>query len=281
MKKCIYVFTVFVVLNTLAWGQTSDGEPVIGGDGIRFYSRIFPASPEAAAREKETNIMSGILRSELESHLKKFTDTPDMHGIVLFNSEFPSYSANEPIWFYLQEQGIVFTIPIYGVRNSPQMLTTLSNIPIRGRLFNTTQPKGDTETDRIHEIIGKLEAEIQAPGASHEDMVAMRGKINTLKKELSTLQELQTSFANLDEYYFQRLFTSLRDPLVDVLAKYGDSLSVVKPDEYINLVLYTPSLLEISGRQQRVEVISARKSWIKDYKEGRITLDEFREKVLK
>ena len=75
------------------------------------------------------------------------------------------------------------------------------------------------------------------------------------------------------------MFDSLRNPLVDILAKYGDSLSVVKPDEYINLVIHTPSLMDISGRRQRVDVISARKSWITDYKAGRMTLEEFREKI--
>ena len=70
----------------------------------------------------------------------------------------------------------------------------------------------------------------------------------------------------------------IQTPLIDTLANYGDSLTVVKPEEYINLVLMTDE--SNSLQKKRLDIISARKSWIMDYKAGRITLNEFRQQVL-
>ena len=71
-------------------------------------------------------------------------------------------------------------------------------------------------------------------------------------------------------------------PLIEALANYGDSLTQVKPSEYINLILYTEGLdiMDYGPAKTRHDVISAQKSWITDYKAGRITLDNFKQKVL-
>ena len=69
--------------------------------------------------------------------------------------------------------------------------------------------------------------------------------------------------------------------LMEALANYGDSLTTVKPGEYINLILYTDNLDRGFDRMKtRHDVISAQKSWITDYKAGRISLENFKQKVL-
>ena len=72
--------------------------------------------------------------------------------------------------------------------------------------------------------------------------------------------------------------------LIEALANYGDSLTTIRPGEYINLVLITDDFVGYSpfaGRQRaRCDVISAQKSWITDYKAGRLNLDGFKQKVL-
>ena len=299
MKTCLSVVAMIVVLTVFAWGQNA------------------PTSSDASGIEKEMGILSGIIRSELESHFRinlgvKVNEISNT--VSAFNAIASFFSVSNPIWFYLPEQGAVLTVPVYGIRNSSQMLKGLSNpsapsgLPeVLNRLqfeFFTTlsnpsalsnpgeppdltklfpaldQPDIDNTANNIRETVRNLEASIQQDiGAAHEDLVKARQTINELNNELQTLQSLYSKAANLDETLFRGMFDSLRNPLVDILAKYGDSLSFVKPDEYINLVIYTPSLMDISGRQQRVDVISARKSWITDYKAGRMTLEEFREKI--
>ena len=79
----------------------------------------------------------------------------------------------------------------------------------------------------------------------------------------------------------EKLLQSLADikiQLIETLANYGDSLTTVKSDERINLVLTTDGF---EGRQKkRFDTISAQKSWITDYKAGRLSLEDFKQKVL-
>jgi hypothetical protein len=65
----------------------------------------------------------------------------------------------------------------------------------------------------------------------------------------------------------------IKKDLIEALANYGDALTTVKPNEYISIVI----LLDES---QGPTVISAQRSWITDYKAGRLTLDAFKQKVL-
>ena len=83
----------------------------------------------------------------------------------------------------------------------------------------------------------------------------------------------------------QKLLENLKEIrvyLVEALANYGDALTQVKSNEYINLILSTNTFDDTdSGRMKtRHDIISAQKSWITDYKAGRITLDNFKQKVL-
>ena len=82
---------------------------------------------------------------------------------------------------------------------------------------------------------------------------------------------------------FLESLKELRAPLIEALANYGDSLTQVKPGEYINLILSTQDALDIMDygpAKTRHDIISAQKTWITDYKAGRISLDTFRQKVL-
>ena len=66
--------------------------------------------------------------------------------------------------------------------------------------------------------------------------------------------------------------------LVETLANYGDSLTTVEPNEYINVVLMTDNL---DGDQpSRQEIISVKKSWVTEYKSGKLNMDAFKQKVL-
>ncbi len=67
--------------------------------------------------------------------------------------------------------------------------------------------------------------------------------------------------------------------LVEAIANHGDSLTHVKPNEYINIVITADGgdFFDSDGRR---EVISVQKSTITDYKAGRLSLDAFKQKVL-
>jgi hypothetical protein len=69
----------------------------------------------------------------------------------------------------------------------------------------------------------------------------------------------------------------IKAQLIETLANYGDSLTTVQSGEYINLILSTENLE--AAKKTRLDTISAQKSWITDYKAGRLSLEDFRQKV--
>ena len=105
--------------------------------------------------------------------------------------------------------------------------------------------------------------------------------IGMAPESIAKFKKMVEGWLEEDVASWQKLLQAIdkiQTPLIDTLANYGDSLTVVKPEEYINLVLMTDE--STSLQKKRLDIISARKSWITDYKAGRLTLDEFRQQVL-
>jgi hypothetical protein len=287
MKTCFSAVTMIIVLTAFAWGQNA------------------PASPDAKVLEKEMEIIRGILGSELTSYIQDLRDQygdpypgrtmlnvpviADMNASPNLSISFWSSGGNSeslpPIdisalsnaivnnlhsasignGFYLPEQGVVFMIPTSVLRNNV-------------RIALPAPMSSVAAIDNLRERIRGLEASIHEPGARHEEMVAVRKEINELQKDMQALMSgMQYDEAAINNQTFRQALDGLKNLLVDTLAKYGDSLSAVKPGEHINLILQRPSW-DASG--PNVGIISARKSWITDYKAGKMTLEEFRKKVL-
>jgi hypothetical protein len=74
---------------------------------------------------------------------------------------------------------------------------------------------------------------------------------------------------------FKQLYSQIKPALIETLANHGDSLTQVKPNEYITLIISDDSR-SLSSPQ----MLSVQKSVITDYKTGKLTLDAFRAKVL-
>jgi molecular chaperone GrpE (heat shock protein) len=90
-------------------------------------------------------------------------------------------------------------------------------------------------------------------------------------------EELEQSQAR-----FREQLAEIKVYLIEALANHGDSLSVVRPNEYLNLVIAEDGGEGFfsNGSHGRREVISVQKSVITDYKAGRINLEAFKQKVL-
>ena len=108
-----------------------------------------------------------------------------------------------------------------------------------------------------------------------------------MRKKLAEVQERVKNRREAMEGRRQKLLQSLSEVkvfLIEALANHGDSLTTIKPNEYINIIFTTdegPPMLheEGSGRSVR-QVVSIQKSWITDYKAGRLTMEAFRQKAL-
>ena len=122
-----------------------------------------------------------------------------------------------------------------------------------------------------------------APGSE-----STSGKQEQMHKKLLELQEKAKRKAEEDEASrarFRERLDQLKVFMIEALANHGDSMTVVKANEYLNLVITDDGRSfwvgddSTSQRAQR-EIISVQKSVISDYKAGRLSLDGFKQKVM-
>lgn len=108
-----------------------------------------------------------------------------------------------------------------------------------------------------------------------------------MRKKLAEAQEKVKKRREEMEVRRQKLLQSLSEVkvfLIEALANHGDSLTTVRPNEYINIIFTTdegfPIYHEESSSQSVRQVVSVQKSWITDYKAGRVTMEAFKQKAL-
>lgn len=108
-----------------------------------------------------------------------------------------------------------------------------------------------------------------------------------MRKRLFEAQEKFKQRREEAEKQQQKLMEAVAEAksyLIEALANHGDSLTSVKPNEYINLILTTDEMsVFLPGSDEprtRREVISVQKSVITDYKAGRLSLEAFKQRVL-
>jgi len=288
MKACFSIIATIVVLSAFAWGQDTQ----TSADKMNLYFFVTDASlsAEEMVLKRELDTMRETLGSVLALNTQAFpmqspaSSALDLiervTGKALVSPMVSASTGNEAIisasvgnGFYLQGQGIVFMIHISGLRDTAGQMLIIS--PVTDVNMNVND---------MLENVRRLNATLNAPDTRHEDMVAMRHEINALQNDIRILQDSERALKQLSAPTLHQVADGFRESLLDTLAKYGDSLSVVKPDEYINLVLQASPAYSIqmsrTGAARGTEVISVRKSWITDYKAGKMTLEEFREKVL-
>lgn len=127
-------------------------------------------------------------------------------------------------------------------------------------------------------------APVTAPAAPKADLTPERRE--EIKKKLAQAQEKVKQRRQEFEAQNKKFMESLGEVkgyLVEALANHGDSLTHVKPNEYINLILTSDgyaSFADTAGGRMQRDVISVQKSTITDFKTGKITMDQFKQKVL-
>lgn len=124
------------------------------------------------------------------------------------------------------------------------------------------------------------------PAASAQPAPQAKPDEEAIRKRLVEAQEKvkqRREVLEQRQQKFRESLAQLKDHLVEALANHGDSLTSVKPNEFINLILST----DIGGggvpggrSGSRSDIISVQRSAVTDYKAGRLTLEAFKQKVL-
>ncbi len=275
MKQGLAGIIILLCLGTFSWGQGTK------------------ESFDAKKSSEELEIMRGILNTTLTFFVQNSQKQP---------AQWRSFDLDS---FYLAGQGAVFVIPTSGLRSpgmnfafhwdpeySEQMASLGQEIGALSSRLGAEAAKSALQSlaqsgfSQDEEVVPEPPAPPAAPAAPSKPAKPEKPKApaqidrEKLRKTLEDYQaraQKNREDAKANREKFLQTLGEAKQYLVETLANYGDSLTTVKPDEYVNLVLVTDAL---DGQRKRSDVISARKSWITDYKAGRLTLESFKQKAI-
>ena len=227
--------------------------------------------------QEELEIMKGILNTTLSfaAQRSKGRTTSEasskQSGLSVQSSwQFANINA-----FHLAGQGAVFVIPSSSLRRADFAGDT-------GEISQELSQQTKTYSDAVAAYSSALASLAPASPAPPAPPAASQANHEELRKKVEELQakmKKNREDAQANRERFLQGLAEIKACLIEALANYGDSLTTVKADQYINLVLITDD--EFFGRQPtRYDVISAQKSWIADYKAGRLSLEAFKKRVL-
>jgi len=224
--------------------------------------------------------------------------------------------------FYLAGQGAVFTIPTSGVRDmmrarqgngvfalvGPDLKEMGLNGEWMGHLGNqlnelNVELKDNFGFDAVAALAAGPKppsppvppAAAVAPGApapaprppqAKDGPESVPAREKQLRQKLAELQDRVKQRGEEEEARqakFRESLSQLKIFLMEAMANHGDSLTVVKPGEYVNLVIVDDGnrwFVDDSGDRAQREILSVQKSIITDYKTGKLSLDAFKQKVL-
>src|SRR5262245_51074351 len=267
--------------------------------------------------QQELEIMKGILRTTLGFASEELTSSLKNDKIETKNfAKHFVYGRSGDFnigAFYLAGQGAVFTIPTSNVRDMMRgkMAFALAAPGMKDMGWN-----GEW-VEQLEKQINELTTQLQgsyleafgpmppappsppapavspdspvptpnaAPSQGSPDAATTREK--QLRKKLADLQDRVKQRGAEEEARqakFRERISQLKVFLMEAMANHGDSLTVVKPGEYVNLVIVDEGnrwFGDDSGDRVQREILSVQKSVITDYKAGKLSMDAFKQKVL-
>jgi len=244
---------------------------------------------------QELETMEGILGTTLGYAVKRLGNNQAAEGDRAFR--FHRMDGDEVSGYYVFGQGAVFMIPISALG--------------RGQGTDFEVELGD-----IGELVGPAELAVATAAAGLEAALAEPGTADAQKakenaeklqqqaqerqkdmtriieKQKARMQQLQEQAkkrrAEMEERRKELIgrLGQVTADLKDALARYGDSLSIVKPEESVTIILSD----DRGSRWMRwgdnessgsiCHVLTVRKSLVTDLKSGKITREEFDRRVV-
>jgi hypothetical protein len=210
---------------------------------------------DARKSRQEIEIMKGIIQTTLRFAIQEIgqSASSDEDKRMGLGGELTNIDA-----IYLYGQGVVFLIPL-----SPQFDAIWANPSLVGWL-------GPLLAQSSRQALKR------APGKAQAKKIEPQSKM--AKDQLAPANP--APLPNQPQKYW----AEARNYLIEAIANHGDSLTILKPQEYITLILTTeapPSFFE--GNEEAVvetSILSVKKATVVDYKIGKLSLEEFKSKVL-
>jgi hypothetical protein len=296
MKKHIALALMFLCLGMLSWGQSAK-------------TTLF----DTVKSGQELEIMKGILGTTLsfvaQNIQKQQATTKSASTPFAVLDYFRTSNINA---FYLYGQGAVFVVPTSSLRfaNLGNRYATADGLTLEMEMLSQEMEMASQEMAMNAAHAGQGVGGVSwvggvSGGGSVSGAVVATGKSPSAKAQTATpaptpktsqasQEEMRKKLAEVQEKIkkskedaeaahekFIAVLGDVKSFLIEALANHGDSLTTVKPNEYITLVFSGASeLFDSSGDRNRQDIISVQKSWIADYKAGRLSLDAFKQKAL-
>jgi len=287
MKKHLAGFLVVACLGTFSWAQGSR-----------------PDLFDTAKSAQELEIMRGILGTTLsfvsqnlqKQEASKASPKPVGTPFGAYSPAVSWRSANINA-FYLYGQGAVFVMPTSSFRLSGYGFSRAdaSNLDFYYQLEATTRDVEATARRAERAAAAAVAGATPVPAQAAKPATApappapgVQLKEEELRKKVAEAQEKvkkSREEAEANNAKFMAALEQIKVHLIEAIANHGDSLTTVKPNEYITLVIMTDDLGNAafrgeSGLRNNQQIISVQKSLITDYKAGRLTLDALKQKIL-
>ena len=274
MKKHIAVLLAVTCLGAFSWAQ-----------GTRDLFDVKKS-------QEELEIMKGILGTTLSFVSQNMVTKAATAGTMKPAVEVwgvGSYRFSNITAYYLVGQGAVFQIPSSSFPASNIVFADSFRTAERALVEAEAQLARESRdlARRAEGVSGGVaggtssgQATKPAKPATPQDPEEMRKKL--AEQVEKTRKSREDAAANREK--FLKTLGEFKVYLIEALANYGDSLTTVKPNEYVNIVISSSGDnlegMYYGGRESRRDVISVQRSAISDYKAGRLTIDAFKQKVL-
>jgi hypothetical protein len=277
MKKYLAILLVVTCLGAFSWAQ-----------GTRDLFDVKKS-------QEELEIMKGILGTTLsfvtQNLMRKADPSATAKTAVEYN--VGSYRFSNITAYYLVGQGAIFQIP-------SSSISSFSNFFVQDSLRTVERALADAQAQLAREsynlaaasagVSGGVAGGVSGGQAVKPDKPAAATAPQNpeeLRKKLAdqmerTRKSREDTAVNREK--FVKALGEIKVYLIEALANYGDSLTTVKPNEYVNIVISSSGdFLEgayYGGKELRRDIISVQRSAITDYKAGRLSIDAFKQKVL-
>lgn len=201
-------------------------------------------SADARRMQRELEIMTGILETTLRFAAEESSE-PQVYkweALQRLTLAYPVGRSQSVRGYHLQDQGVVFVVK---AGSHGGKLEYKTRIPV----FEEVKYK-----EKLENILEERQATVKA--------------------------RLEAAMAHTD---------SIKQYLLEAVANHGDSMTMLAEEEYLNLIIEPSSSLgqfgvflggQSDSAAARTETLTIRKSWISDYKAGRLTLSQFKQKAL-
>jgi hypothetical protein len=293
MKKQFIGFLILTCLGAFSWAQ---------GTKDLFDTR---------KSQEELEIMKGILGTTMSFVSQNLQRQADSAATTKSGQFIYSWRGSNINAFYLYGQGAVFMIPSSSIRMSGFL--SGDRFALAGANIDNLSAelaRAAAEMDRAAVVVGGVQGGVSggvaggvqggvgsgaataapravqtpkppAPPAQAQNPEELRKKLaEQVERSKKSREDM---LANREK--LMKTLGEMKGYLIETLANYGDSLTTVKPSEFINVVLsaddsdfFAIANSDISPIHR--QIISVQKSWITDYKAGRLSMDAFKQKAL-